>query len=59
VRAGTDAVGETVVEVGGLSRSDAAGGFQEEFSGLVGEIRGRRVGGPEMRQGDHDPPEGE
>jgi cytochrome c biogenesis protein len=59
VRAGTDAAGETVVEVGGLSRSDAAGGFEEEFSGLGGEIRGRREGGPEMRQGDHDPPEGE
>jgi cytochrome c biogenesis protein len=59
VRAGTDAVGETVVEVGGLSRSDAAGGFEEEFSGLAGEIRGLHEAGPEMRQGDHAPPEGE
>jgi cytochrome c biogenesis protein len=58
VRAGT-AAGETVVDVGGLSRSDAAGGFEEEFSGLAAEIRGLHEGGPEMRQGDHAPPEGE
>jgi cytochrome c biogenesis protein len=39
VRARADAAGETVVDVGGLSRSDAAGGFEEEFSGLAAGIR--------------------
>jgi cytochrome c biogenesis protein len=30
--------GSTVVDVGGLARSDAAGGFEAEFPGLAGEI---------------------
>jgi cytochrome c biogenesis protein len=30
--------GATVVEVGGLTRSDAAGGFEEEFADLTGEL---------------------
>jgi cytochrome c biogenesis protein len=30
----------TVVEVAGLTRSDAAGGFEEEFAELVGQLRG-------------------
>ena len=52
VRARTGEAGETVVDIGGLSRSDAAGGFEDEFSSLAAEISGRR-------DGDHDPPEGE
>jgi cytochrome c biogenesis protein len=34
--AGTD--GGTVVDLGGLARSDAAGGFETEFAGLAGEL---------------------
>ncbi|HEV2244257.1 MAG TPA: cytochrome c biogenesis protein ResB [Streptosporangiaceae bacterium] len=65
--------GITIVEVGGLSRSDAAGGFEDEFSRLASEIRG--VIGPaappapaapaspgrrpEEHRGDHEPSEGE
>jgi cytochrome c biogenesis protein len=69
VRAGADAPGGTVLEVGGLSRSDAAGGFEDEFSGLANEIRELinapappappRPGRPEEHRGDHDPSEGE
>jgi cytochrome c biogenesis protein len=74
VRAGADAGGETIVEVGGLSRSDAAGGFEDEFSGLATEIKGligppappapappapAPPGRPEEHRGDHEPPEGE
>jgi cytochrome c biogenesis protein len=44
VRARTGADGETVVDLGGLSRSDASGGFEDEFSGLAAEIR--RLAGP-------------
>jgi cytochrome c biogenesis protein len=40
VRARAGAEGETVVDVGGLSRSDAAGGFEDEFSRLAAEISG-------------------
>jgi cytochrome c biogenesis protein len=69
VRAGPGATGEggpggvTIVEVGGLSRSDAAGGFEDEFSGLATEIRGvigppAPPGRPEEHRGDHEP-EGE
>jgi cytochrome c biogenesis protein len=68
VRAGPGpAGGMTIVEVGGLSRSDAAGGFEDEFSGLATEIRGvigssappAPPGRPEEHRGDHEPPEGE
>jgi hypothetical protein len=31
--------GSTVVTVGGLARSDAAGGFETEFAELAGELR--------------------
>jgi len=41
--------GETVVELAGLTRSDAAGGFEDEFSGLAAEIRALH----------HPPPHGE
>jgi cytochrome c biogenesis protein len=40
VRAGTDEAGNTVVDLGGLTRSDAAGGFEEEFAGLAAELSG-------------------
>ncbi len=40
VRARAGAEGETVVDVGGLSRSDAAGGFEDEFSRLAADISG-------------------
>jgi cytochrome c biogenesis protein len=38
VRACPGAGGHTVVDVGGLARSDAAGGFETEFTSLAGEI---------------------
>jgi cytochrome c biogenesis protein len=38
VRASRGDDGETVVEVGGLTRSDAAGGFEAEFAELTGEL---------------------
>jgi cytochrome c biogenesis protein len=44
VRARTDGAGTTVVDLGGLTRSDAAGGFEEEFSGLAAEISGLHQG---------------
>ena len=40
VRAGTDETGNTIVGLGGLTRSDAAGGFEDEFAGLATEISG-------------------
>jgi cytochrome c biogenesis protein len=40
VRASTDDAGTTIVDLGGLTRSDAAGGFEEEFAGLAAEISG-------------------
>ena len=40
VRASTDEAGNTIVDLGGLTRSDAAGGFEEEFAGLAAEISG-------------------
>jgi cytochrome c biogenesis protein len=53
VRARTDGAGTTVVDLGGLTRSDAAGGFEEEFSGLSAEISGLHQG----RLDDHNPPD--
>jgi len=41
VRAEATESGETAVEVGGLTRSDAAGGFEDEFSSLVADISGQ------------------
>jgi cytochrome c biogenesis protein len=38
VRAYPGPDGNTVVDVGGLARSDAAGGFETEFTSLAGEI---------------------
>jgi cytochrome c biogenesis protein len=40
VRARTAQGGQTIVDVGGLSRSDAAGGFEDEFSRLAADISG-------------------
>jgi len=37
--------GATVVDLAGLTRSDAAGGFEDEFSGLAAEIRALHQGG--------------
>jgi cytochrome c biogenesis protein len=39
VRAGAGPDGATVVELGGLARSDAAGGFEEEFAELTDELQ--------------------
>jgi cytochrome c biogenesis protein len=39
--------GATVVDLAGLTRSDAAGGFEDEFSGLAAEIRTLHQGGPD------------
>jgi len=36
---GSTVPGSTVVTVGGLARSDAAGGFETEFAELAGELR--------------------
>jgi cytochrome c biogenesis protein len=40
VRASTDEAGNTIVGLGGLTRSDAAGGFEDEFAGLATEMSG-------------------
>jgi cytochrome c biogenesis protein len=52
VRARADESGGTVVDLGGLPRSDAAGGFEEEFAGLAAEISGLHQG---RRDDDHNP----
>jgi cytochrome c biogenesis protein len=39
VRAVPGSGGRTVVDVGGLTRTDASGGFDEEFATLVGQLR--------------------
>jgi cytochrome c biogenesis protein len=44
VRAGPGPGGRTVVDVGGLARSDAAGGFETEFAGLASEIAAAQQG---------------
>jgi cytochrome c biogenesis protein len=50
VRATAGEAGGTTVELGGLTRSDAAGGFEEEFSGLTAEISGLHQGRPDSGQ---------
>jgi cytochrome c biogenesis protein len=40
VRAAVGQAGQTVVDLGGLTRSDAAGGFEDEFAGLAADLRG-------------------
>jgi len=54
VRARTDEAGRTVVDLGGLPRSDAAGGFEEEFARLTAEISGLHQG---RLDDDHNPPD--
>jgi cytochrome c biogenesis protein len=53
VRAAAAADGTTVVYLGGLARSDAAGGFETEFASLTGEITqsqdGSQLTGPAGR----------
>ena len=44
VRARPGPDGNTVVDVGGLARSDAAGGFEAEFPSLAGEIKAAQQG---------------
>jgi hypothetical protein len=44
VRARPSPGGRTVVDVGGLARSDAAGGFETEFAGLASEIAAAQQG---------------
>ncbi len=44
VRACPGPDGRTVVDVGGLARSDPAGGFDEEFSGLAGALETASAG---------------
>jgi cytochrome c biogenesis protein len=44
VRARPGPDGSTVVDVGGLARSDAAGGFEAEFPGLAGDIKAAQQG---------------
>jgi cytochrome c biogenesis protein len=56
VRARAAGSGGTVVDVGGLTRTDAAGGFEDEFSGLTAEISARHQGRP---RAEPDPPDGE
>jgi cytochrome c biogenesis protein len=56
VRARAAESGGTVVDVGGLTRTDAAGGFEDEFSGLTAEIRAQHEG---RLGGEPDPPDGE
>ena len=46
VRAAVAADGRTIVEIGGLTRSDAAGGFEVEFAELASEIMAALAGGP-------------
>ena len=46
VRATPEPDGRTLVEVGGLARSDAAGGFEVEFDELTAELRTAQDGSP-------------
>jgi cytochrome c biogenesis protein len=56
VRAAAGDAGETAVDFGGLTRSDAAGGFEEEFSGLAAEMRELNQNEPGGQPADLDPP---
>ena len=63
VRAAAGQDGRTVVTVGGLARSDAAGGFETEFAEVTEELRGSQAGhwlasGPASLPADKDPPDG-
>jgi cytochrome c biogenesis protein len=56
VRARPGEAGGSVVDFGGLTRTDAAGGFEDEFSGLATEISTLHQG---RLDGDPGPPDGE
>jgi cytochrome c biogenesis protein len=63
VRSAAGPDGRTVVTVGGLARSDAAGGFETEFAEVTEELRGSQAGhwlaaGPASSPADKDPPDG-
>jgi cytochrome c biogenesis protein len=51
VRARPGPDGSTVVDVGGLARSDAAGGFDTEFPSLADEIKAAQQGREAAQQG--------
>jgi cytochrome c biogenesis protein len=51
VRAQAGADGGTEVSLGGLARSDAAGGFEAEFAELTGLLQARHEGSPLPDQG--------
>jgi len=53
VRASADPAGRTLVEVGGLTRTDASGGFDEEFARLVSALKSSVV--PVERADDASP----
>jgi cytochrome c biogenesis protein len=57
VRAAAGEPGKTTVDLGGLTRSDAAGGFEEEFSGLAAEIRELDQDGADRHPAVPAPPE--
>jgi len=60
VRAYAGESGATVVELGGLARSDAAGGFETEFAELAGKLRSAHRGdsspGGRLPDTPRDPP---
>jgi cytochrome c biogenesis protein len=63
VRSAAGPDGRTVVAVGGLARSDAAGGFETEFAEVTEELRGSQAGHwlaalPASSPADKDPPDG-
>ena len=58
-RAGGPANGvQSVVQVGGLTRTDASGGFEEEFASLAAELRSAHEQAARMQQ-EHVQPKGE
>jgi cytochrome c biogenesis protein len=58
VRAAAGPAGRTLVEVGGLARSDAAGGFEVEFAELTADLRTAQDGRPPGGAVASTPPDG-
>jgi cytochrome c biogenesis protein len=56
VRAYPGPAGRTVVDVGGLARSDPAGGFGEEFTGLATALEKASAGSPSTEPPSTEPP---
>jgi cytochrome c biogenesis protein len=56
VRAYPGPDGRTVVDVGGLARSDPAGGFGEEFTGLATALEKASAGSPSTEPPSTEPP---